>query len=102
MSLEIFTKRGITRISNLYLVGAVTLLRPKDRVPAPTDPHDPENPQTADTYGKGKRVSIEAAADEVWLIQDGLDDEIALENVGVTPVVAGLPPCLRVKASRYS
>ena len=51
---------------------------------------------TTDRWG-GRDISIEEERENTLTLQKELDEQVAQENLGITPIRKGLPPCKRVK-----
>ena len=92
----------VKRIRNDFLNGGVSAGHEVERAEAILDAvfgpgRDLLVIDTSDFYPEGPDVSIEEAAAEQTRLQEAIDQEIASENLGNSPVKNGLPPCLRAK-----
>lgn len=61
---------------------------------------DLARPDTTDRWaGRGTEntISVETERERTLRLQEELDRQIEQENLGITPIRKGLPPCLRVR-----
>jgi hypothetical protein len=94
---------GVVVKINHYLVGGVSAGMP--RVGGEPEPEDEWGlkdlePTTADWYGdrESDTVSFEDESEKTLAIQEGLDEQVVMENIYHEPThTKGLPPCKRVK-----
>ena len=88
-----------SQIVTTSLTGGVSAGREEERIEGILDHIRPGRNLVSgreDVYVPGGQVSIEAEAGRTHAIQEGLDNEVVQENLGVTPTKRGLPPCKRV------